>query len=77
MPAWLSAILLKIVLPDLIDWARRKGYVNLAEEWAAKGAIGLAKEVKDIKVDYTYPLGPGEITGGSYNVSNVNYEKHD
>lgn len=57
MPPLLSALLLKFVLPGLINWARQKGYINMAEDLAAKGALALAAEIKAAKVEYKYPTG--------------------
>lgn len=58
MPIWLSAILWKVLLPDAILWAREHGYFNFAEELAAKGAVAVAAEIKDLKIYGQYPQGP-------------------
>lgn len=57
MPPLVSALLLKFVLPGLIQWARQRGYINLAEDLAAKGALALANEIKDAKAYPIYPTG--------------------
>lgn len=55
MPVWLSVIVWKILLPDLIVWLRNRGYFNVAEELAAKGALAVYREIKDLKTFPEYP----------------------
>ena len=63
MPAWLSIVLWKVVLPDLLLWAQQHGYISLAEELAAKGAVALATEIKSIKTYDQYPGDPPPPAG--------------
>ena len=63
MPSWLLPILLKYVLPIVIQWLQKEGYINAAESLAAKGAVDIYKEVKSIKVysaPEDYPNPPSE-----------------
>jgi len=55
MPIWLSVVLWKLVLPVVISWLQKEGYVNAAEALAAKGTVALVNEVKSLKTYDQYP----------------------
>lgn len=61
MPAWLLPLLLKYVLPVVLEWLQKSGHINAAEELAAKGAVAMVKEVKDMN---TYPDYPSQNSKG-------------
>lgn len=53
IPPWLIALLLRYVLPIVITWLQKEGFLNAGEALAAKGATAVFNEVKDLK---TYPV---------------------
>lgn len=57
MPAWLVAALLKYVLPLVIAWLRKEGFIDAAEAICIKGAVAVVQEVKDLKTYPEYPTG--------------------
>lgn len=60
MPAWLLSLLLKVVLPLIISWLQKEGYVNAAEALVARGVDALAA---DLKIQRKYPDDPAPPTG--------------
>ena len=55
MPPWLLAILLKYALPTVINWLRKEGYLDAVEALLAKGALAIVNDVRNLKIDPSYP----------------------
>ena len=63
MPAWLVTALLKYVLPIVIQWLQKEGYLNAGEALISKGAVAIGKEVRDLKFYDQFPGDPPAPTG--------------
>lgn len=61
MPIWISLIIWKIVLPDIVLWLRKEGYINVAENLIAKFTINSINEIKSIKTYQEYPVGKNGV----------------
>lgn len=56
MPIWLLPLLLKYVLPLIIQWLEKEGFMGAAESLAAKGVANLYVDLKNIKTEGSYPI---------------------
>ena len=63
MPAWLITALLKYVLPIVIQWLQKEGYLDAGEALISKGAVAIVSEVRSLKTYDQYPGDPPAPTG--------------
>jgi ribosomal protein L13 len=66
MPAWLLPLLLKYVLPAVIQWLQKEGYIDAAEALLGRGAVTVAKEITSLRTysePTDFPDSPPQDTG--------------